>query len=86
MGHFEKGQYVEEPFENLESDYIEAVSHLHNGVKGMGDSMIEWNKHSGKFEKGREITVARSVERTLEQFATSLQNGLNRAFKDIITK
>lgn len=87
MGHFEKGAWVKDPYPNID-EFVESVSHLQDGVQKAAESLIEWNKHSGNFEKGAEITIIRTVERTFETFADSILDGLSQCdvFRDIIQK
>lgn len=80
-GRFVKGAWVEDPFEKIEQCYVESGLHLQSAVQDMADSMIEWNKHSGNFEKGAEITFTRSIEKIMEKFAASLLSGLSQSFK-----
>lgn len=76
MGYFEKGRWVELPEDKLASNLTEAITHLQRGLQNAADSMNEWNKHTGIFEKGKEIPFTRVVGRVIETFANSLQNGI----------
>lgn len=65
MGHFEHGRWVVDPLDKLKES-LESASHsLENSFSNVADSLIEWNRHSGRFECGRELTIFEVLDKIL---------------------
>jgi len=65
MGHFEKGRWIVDPLDKFQES-LESASHsLANSFSNVADSLIEWNRHSGRFKCGRELTIFEVLDNTL---------------------
>ena len=69
MGHFEKGKWIEDRFEKLQEGFDEIQENIEDDVNNVVNSIVEWEKHSGNFENGKEISFTDSLIKIFGIFA-----------------
>lgn len=72
MGHFEKGAWVEDPFDRISMMTGIISDQLTAALSRWAEKTAEDLKHSGKFRRGRELTVLEVMVEPFENLASHL--------------
>ena len=72
MGHFEKGRWIETPFDKLQETADAFSIQLGKAFSNMAELLQEWDRHSGEYQDGAELTRVQVMERGFRNVHTAL--------------